>query len=111
MNSEKLTPLELAVLQAFYDEYHTLGFPLPSAIKVSARQNTGAGRLTKLEANAEVTCPDSYLDMGGKFIEMEGIPNGLMAIVSIANSTLDQLEIAVYGNDSWDGEERSWKIV
>lgn len=111
MNSEKPTPLELAILRVFYEEYGMQSFPFPDAVKVNARKNTGAGRLVSLESDARIHCQDGYLDMGGRFIEMEGVPNGLMAVVSVVNSALDQLEIATYGDDSWDGEERAWKII
>lgn len=110
-SNNKPTSLELAILQVFYEEYSVQGFPSPDVIRVNARKNTGAGRIVSLEANIRVCCQDGYLDMGGRFIEMEGVPNGLMAVVSIVHSMLDQLEIATYGNDSLDGEERGWKIV
>jgi len=111
VDSENPTPFELAILQVFYDEYHALGFPSPDVVKVSARKNTGVGRYVSLVTNAKLTCDDNYLDMGGKFIEMEGVSNGLMAIISVVNSTLDELEIATYGNNSWNGDERCWKII
>jgi hypothetical protein len=111
MSSEKPTSFELAILQVFYDQYGVQGFPPPDTIRVNARKNTGAGRIVSLEAKTRVSCQDGYLDMGGRFIEMEGVPNGLMAVVSIVHSELDQLEIATYGNDSWDGVERGWKII
>jgi len=41
---------------------------------------------------------------------MTGIPHGLMAVAAVTGHRLDQLEIAVYGNESWDGEERNWSI-
>jgi hypothetical protein len=111
MSSEKPTPLELSILQVFYEEYGIQGFPSPDVINVNARENTGAGRILSLRTNTRVSCQDGYLDMGGRFIEMKGVPNGLMAVVSVVRSGLDQLEIATYGNDSWDGEERDWKII
>lgn len=106
-----LTPLELAVLEVFHDEYSSLGFPLPDAITVSARSNTGVGRFVTLVTDARLNLENGYLDMGGHFIEMSGVSNGLMAMVSIVNSSLEQLEIAVYGDESWDGSESRWQIV
>jgi hypothetical protein len=111
MSREKPTPLELSILQAFYEEYGMQGFPSPDDISVNARKNTGAGRIVSLESDARVRCQDGYLDMGGRFVEMEEVHNGLMAVVSIVRSGLDQLEITTYGNDSWDGKERGWKII
>ena len=53
---------------------------------------------------------NGHLDLAGQYIEMTGIPNGLMAVVLIADGCPCQTEIAVYGGDSWDGEERRWTI-
>jgi hypothetical protein len=111
MSSERLTPLEFSILQVFYEEYGMQGFPPPGAISVNARKNTGAGRIISLETKIRVHCHDGYLDMGGRFIEMEEVSNGLMAVVSIVHAELDQLEIATYGDESWDGEERGWRII
>jgi hypothetical protein len=111
MSSRKPTPLELSILQVFYEEYGIQGFPSPDIINVNSRKNTGAGRILSLWADTRLSCQDGYLDMGGKFIEMKGVPNGLMAVVCVVHSGVDELEIVTYGNDSWDGEERDWKII
>jgi hypothetical protein len=42
---------------------------------------------------------------------MKGLPNGMMAVVLVKDEHLTTLELTVYGGDSWDGEEREWKIV
>jgi hypothetical protein len=57
------------------------------------------------------TLEDGYLDLAGRFIEMDGIPNGLMAVVRIKDGQPDQLEIAVYGDTPWDGQEHRWSIT
>lgn len=106
------TPLESALLQTFHELYGALGFPSPKCMHVCRRDNTGAGRFVDLDSEVgESELDDGYLDLGGRFIEMEGIPNGLMAVVRIKDRRPDQLEIAVYGNDPWDGEERPWFIT
>lgn len=112
-NSEStpLSPLERALLEQFHDLYCTRGFPSPNEVQVLRRENTGGGRNVSLSAEATLTGDDGYLDMGGRFVEMEGVPHGLMAVVSIANSKVDQLEIAVYGDASWNGDESKWAIV
>lgn len=106
------TPLEAALLKTFHRLYGARGFPSPERVRVRSRENTGAGRYVDLEAEvAESELDDGYLDLGGSLIEMEGIPNGLMAVAHIKDRRPDQLEIAVYGNDPWDGEERKWSIT
>ena len=64
-----------------------------------------------LDAEGDVQLDDGYLDFGGRFIDMTGVSNGLMAVVAVKGGRIHQLEIAVYGNDPWDGEEREWSIV
>jgi len=53
---------------------------------------------------------DGYLDLGGKFIEMEGVPNGMMAVVLIVQGQPKTLELTVYGGDRWDGTEHQWAL-
>ena len=106
------TPLEAALLEVFHGLYGTRGFPSPERVRVRSRENTGAGRYVDLDVEVvQSELEDGYLDLGGRFIEMEGIPNGLMAVVHIKDHRPDQLEIAVYGNDPWDGQEREWSIA
>lgn len=98
-------------MEAFHELYGYRGFPSPEGICVRRRENTGSRRYVDLYAEDEVQLDDGYLDLGGRFIEMEGVPNGLMAVVAVRHHRIDQLEIAVYGNDPWDGEEREWSIM
>ena len=106
------TPLEAALLKEFHRLYEARGFPAPEQVRVRSRENTGAGRYVDLDTDVmESELDDGYLDLGGRFIEMEGMPNGLMAVVRIKDHRTDQLEIAVYGNDPWDGQEREWSIA
>jgi hypothetical protein len=110
MESLEPSPLESALLHEFHRLYGDKGFPLPSKILITARENTGAGRYADLRCALPVPLPDCYLDLAGRFIEMDGITNGLMAVVSVRGSTLVNLEIATYGAVSWDGKERRWSL-
>jgi hypothetical protein len=103
--------MEAAVLRAFHETYRDAGFPPPEEISVRRRENTGAGRYVDLDSVATVNIEDGYLDLPARFIRMSGVPNGLMAIVAVEGGKLRQLELAVYGDESWDGEERTWAIV
>jgi len=107
MNSAA-TPLEQALLGLFHSLHGHAGFPPPSDVSVVARENTGAGRYVTLRSAAGAAMPDGVYDMGGKFIETKGIPQGLMAIVWVRHGAPDEIEIAVYGGDHWDGTEREW---
>jgi hypothetical protein len=105
------TALEMALFRKFYELYGSQGFPAPALIRVRDRENTGAGRYVDLQVDGAIDLDNGYLDLGGKFIEMDDVPNGLMAAIRVKDHRPDQLEIAVYGNDSWDGTERRWSIV
>jgi hypothetical protein len=111
VSSLKLSDMEVAVLRAFHEAYRDVGFPQPEAIAVERRQNTGAGRYLDLDSMAELGIDDGYLDLPDRYIRMSGVPNGLMATVAVEGGKLRQLEFAVFGDDSWDGEERTWAIV
>ena len=105
------TPLEAALLAAFHEIYKDRGFPSPDRLRVRCRENTGSGRYVDIESLDTTRLDDGYLDLGGRFIEMPKVPNGLMAVVRIEDHRVRQIEISVYGEDPWDGEERNWKIV
>jgi len=64
-----------------------------------------------LESDTPVQVGDGYLDLAGRFVEMEGAPAGMMAVVLVKQGRLRILEFTAYGGDSWDGEERAWRIV
>ena len=53
---------------------------------------------------------DGYYDVGGKYIEIEGVPHGMMAVARVAGGMLVEIEMTVYGGYSWDGIERQWCI-
>lgn len=111
MGIGQLSPLESALIAAFHELYGTQGFPAPERIQVKRRENTGVGRYTEIEAEDHVDLDDGCVDLGGRFIEMTGVPNGLMAIAHVRDHRLEQLEIVVYGEDQWDGVERDWSIA
>lgn len=111
MEAARLSPLETAVVKVFHELYGDQGFPSPSEVRVKRRENTGAGRYVDVATEVRVDIDDGSVDLGGRFIEMSGVPNGLMAVAHIRNHEVQQIEIAVYGNDHWDGTERPWTIV
>jgi hypothetical protein len=80
-------------------------------VHVRRRENTGSGRYVDLDCAETTQLDDGYLDLSGRFVEMSGVPDGLMAVARIKDHRVQQIEISVYGEDPWDGEERDWKIV
>jgi hypothetical protein len=102
------TRLESALLNLFHELHANVGFPPPSDIAIVSRENTGGGRYVALRVARNTEIPDGYYDMGGRLIEMPGIPNGLMAVARVTDGVLAEIEIAVYGGDHWDGSEQEW---
>lgn len=110
MSDTGLTPLELSILNKLYELHSSVGFPSPSLVSVVRRENTGSGRYVDLASMHAIQVDDGYLDLGGSYIRMEGMPNSMMAVALIRGHLLRQLEISVYGEAVWDGVERSWSI-
>ena len=106
-----LSPLEYLALEAIHLAHREKGFPAPNSVSVLARRNTGAGRYSMLSCDLPVPLEDGFYDMGGHFIEMEGVPHGLMAVVSVISERFHEIEIAVYGNYEWDGSEREFRLA
>jgi hypothetical protein len=104
------TPLESALLNEFHALYGSEGFPRPEQVSLLSRQNTGGGRYVDLSSPSTAMNRDGYLDLGGKFVEIDGVPNGLMAVVLISDGQPKILELTVYGGDHWDGAERRWAL-
>ena len=104
------TALESALLEEFHTLYAKDGFPNPREITLVNRENTGGGRYVELSVPSANMCRDGHLDLGGKYINMEGVPNGMMAVILVSRRQPSLLEIAVYGDHSWDGVERQWGL-
>ncbi|MFN7551142.1 MAG: hypothetical protein ACK59M_02385 [Pseudomonadota bacterium] len=111
MTDERLSELEAAVFRALHEAHREIGFPSPSKVHVLARRNTGAGRVVDVESEERIKIADGFLDLGERYIEMLGVPNGLMAVVAIEHGRVLQLEIAAFGDQCWDGVEREWRLV
>ena len=110
MTGIQFSPLESALLTVFHSLNAARGFPPPDQFRILRRENTGAGRYVDVQVSADTQLEDGYIDLGGRFIEMDGIPHGLMAVMRIKDHRPTQIEIAVYGNHSWNGEETNWSI-
>ena len=111
MSALHSSALENAVLDCFHQLYQAQGFPQASSIGILRRENTGGGRYVELACDQRSQLDDGYIDMGGGFIEMSGLQNGMMAVVLVKDGRVQVLEFTVYGGDLWDGEEREWKII
>ena len=103
------TPLEIAILNEFYDAFKVGDFPPPDEIDVVSRENTGAGRFTELNCKVKTLLsqpcgPDIK-------IEMEGLRHGLGCLMFFEDGVPSSLELHIWGDDSWDGVERPWRIV
>lgn len=104
------TSLESALLLVFHELYGNIGFPPPDVVRIVGRTNTSAGRYVDLACDSAIQY-EGLLDMQGRYIELNGVENGLMAVVQVKNNRLQDIELAAYGGASWDGQERGWAIV
>lgn len=104
------TTLESALLSEFHTLYAEEGFPRPKDIAILSRDNTGGGCYVALSSPGAAMTRDGYIDLGGKYIAIEGVPNGMMAVVLIREGRPTILELTVYGGQHWDGVERPWAV-
>lgn len=107
MNSP-LSPLERALVELVAAE-NWPDFRV-DALQVKRRENTGAGRYTYFEDSGNQRLPDGTYTAQGRFLQMQGIRDGLAFLVDVSAGVINYLEIAVYGNEGWDGVERMWEI-
>jgi len=107
--SSTLSPLEFGILQLVASE-NWPGFRV-DRLRARDRQNTGAGRYTYIDDDLGQQLTDGIYTAQGRMIDMEGVRNGLAFLVDVSGSRINSIEIAVYGNESWDGTERAWRIV
>ena len=104
-----MSPLERALLELVAAENWS-GFRVDT-LRVKQRQDTGAGRYTYLEDDQRQALLNGTYTAQGKLLQIEGVKDGMAFMVDVANGIINYLEIAVYGNESWNGVERAWKIV
>ena len=107
--TKRLTPLEKAIV-GIVAEHNWPGFHV-NQLEVTRRENTGVGRYTYLIDHSGQSVTDGSYGAGTHFIEMEGVPNGLFFIIEVKNSHVSYIEIVSSGTDSWDGEERAWRVA
>ena len=104
-----LTPLESALVELVATENWS-GFRT-DGLCVQKRENTGVGRYTSLEDKYKQQLQDGDYGAQGWFLEMEGIKHGFGFVVNVSAGAINYLEIAVYGDERWDGVERKWELV
>jgi len=107
--SASLTNLEREVIDLVarenWPDFRTDG------LRVTRRENTGAGRFTYLSDAFAQDLPDGSYSAQGRMIELEGVRNGLGFVVAVSSSRLEYIELFTFGNVEWDGVERHWAIV
>lgn len=106
--TEPMSPLEQATIALVAAE-NWPGFRV-DGLRVKSRENTGAGRYTYLEDQYEQILPDGTYAAQGKVLEMVGVPSGMAFLVDVSAGLINYLELAIYGNEGWDGVEREWRI-
>jgi hypothetical protein len=80
-------------------------------LRVKRRENSGAGRYTYLEDQYKQVLPDGIYAAQGKLLEMGGVPSGMAFLIDVSDGLINFIELAVYGNEGWDGVEREWRLI
>ena len=106
---EPMSPLEQAVVALVAAE-NWPGFRT-DGLHVKRRENSGAGRYTYLEDPYKQALPDGIYAAQGKLLEMVGVPSGMAFLIDVSDGLINFIELAVYGNEGWDGVEREWSVV
>ena len=76
-----------------------------------SRRNTGAGRFTYFTHEGNLQRADGHFGLGNfSQINMDGLDAGASFWIEIETGKILYLEIAVNGNQHWDGSERNWVI-
>ena len=104
-----LTPLERVLVDMIAAENWN-NFRV-DGIHAIRRENTGAGRFTYLEDSFGQRLRDGSYTAQGRLLEIEGVRDGLAFVIDVRDGKLRYLELAVYGNEGWDGVERRWRIL
>ena len=104
-----LSPCEHALVELVAAE-HWQSFRV-DALQVIRRENTGSGRYTYFADPLHQPLRDGTYAAQGRFLQMDGIRDGLAFFIDVSAGFINYLEIAVYGNESWDGVERQWQIL
>jgi len=65
----------------------------------------------ELDDEAAQPLPDGTFAAQGRLLEMDGVPSGLAVLADVSGGRINHLELAVYGNEGWDGVERPWRIT
>jgi hypothetical protein len=97
----QLSPLESTILRYLLRE--GLDNTGTEHLEVTSRQLTPCGRFVELRGSG-------LKKEGCLQVEMDGIPNGITADLWIRDTGSGVLEIVVNGGDTWDGQERSFRI-
>ena len=106
-----LTPLELDLLDRFYERYKQYGFPPVAALRVKSRKTSTAGRFTYLEHDGHMSQFDGQLALGRySQFAMPGVDAGFSCWVQLKGGKVDYLEFVVNGEEEWDGSESSWSV-
>lgn len=79
-------------------------------LQVVGREATGVGLFVSLSDMNGQPLPDGVYEAGGCIIEMDGLPHGLDFAICVSGGYMHHLELVTPG-DSWDGVERSWRLV
>jgi len=106
------TPLEMGVLNLYYDAYSNKNFPQVDRMILQKRRVTDAGRQLFLTHPDLIDLEDQKLFSGRYcYIEVASLRAGLSYWINIIEKKIESLVINVNGNYHWDNDECGWSIA
>lgn len=108
---EKLTELELHLLNALTAKYPSLATHIPH-LKVQHREETGVGLNVHLEYE---NFDGIFEDINALFsnqdkIQIDKLKNGLAYVIDVTDGAITSIEFATY-NEKWDGKINNYTII
>ena len=108
----EMTSMERGIFERYYEAFRQFGFPPPSAIEVTSRTQSTAGRFTHIVHPGHLTFEEGELGLGTiSALELDNLAYGASFWIVVESSVAKYLEIVVNGESLWDGSEKGWVIV
>ena len=108
MQSFAINELELSLLSEFARQVPALA-PVLKELRVVDREFSGVGSFTTFApATVQVAFPDGPIGLKC-LIEIPGIPNGLLASITVQDGCVECLEIVALQSE-WDGQHDGFTL-
>jgi hypothetical protein len=111
---EEFTPMERAILEAYFDRLKSPAFPSVDGLSAGAREQCGNAAVMVYFNDDPAALPSPALSRGifehPLCIEMEGVEGHIVTVLWVFEGRPMQLELIAMGG-AWDGQERPWRLL